>query len=214
MLTIATKYLRNHKDTFAYRVNIGIGGATESSDEVERRNRAAPNEDALSRSSIHSLACSVRRTVRGLFYPADTSLHGRSAGCSAWATSRRPWLTSPAGTVSLRPRRFGILPRCGPASTSVYWRSPHAAHPASLTDRPALPVSAFATVLLTHGQSFGSPSANITPSVANQPSRALLGASFARSDATLSRVGAAAGLTHDRSNRLSATPCLPRHELP
>ena len=27
------------------------------------------------------------------------------------------------------PRRSGVVPRCGPASTSIYWRSPPAAHP-------------------------------------------------------------------------------------
>jgi hypothetical protein len=83
-----------------------------------------------------------------------------AAAFSVWSSrSRRDALLSmlrcgPASAVSPRPRRFGILPRCGPASTSMYWRSPHAAHPASLTDPPTIPVSALATVLLAHALAF------------------------------------------------------------
>jgi hypothetical protein len=32
-------------------------------------------------------------------------------------------------TATLHPRRFGIVPRCGPASTSMYWRSPRCGSP-------------------------------------------------------------------------------------
>jgi hypothetical protein len=50
-------------------------------------------------------------------------------GRAVRATPRRPWLVNPAQPVSLR-------------------------NPASLTDRPTLPVSALATMLLAHTLAF------------------------------------------------------------
>ena len=124
-----------------------------------------------------------------------------AAAFSVWSSrSRRDALLSmlrcgPASAVSPRPRRFGILPRCGPASTSVYWRSPPCGSPmVSLRPGRTIPSPAFdrSDEILYLG---GKASANITPSMASQPGLSIPGQSFGRSDATLSRVGKSFALT-------------------
>jgi hypothetical protein len=59
-----------------------------------------------------------------------TRSRGKADGRSLWLRnySARPG-PRPLGPPAAVPRRSGVVRRCGPASTSVCCRSPHAAHP-------------------------------------------------------------------------------------